>query len=242
MTRLRSLLLAGGLALLAVCSTSPLYAQDWQQELQVITPIPYESPSQVFLDSLVSVLNRNPDTPVRRSPKDPAPMAYDSLRNALYDDGIDLRGASHMFVRYRFDLSGRGTGIVETVQDVFFILRLDEAREDLPLLFVSTRNPLVSDLLLHNGIPSPLNMKTFTSFRKHVAFPVLYDRQETAIVEMGRQAVRDDLPPNRQRLITLLNEQMGFGPGSYALTTSRERLQERRDAPVRVAADTTAGP
>ena len=241
MTPLRPVRLFGCLALLFVFCAVPLHAQEWRQELQVITTVPYESPTHIFLDSLATILTNTPDILVRRSPKDKDPVPFHTLQDELYDEGVDLRSASHVFLRYRFDLNQENSGVLETIQDLYFIFRFDESESDLPILYIDTRNPLVSNLLLNRGIPSPVNMRSVTPFRQFLAFPVLYAQEEPAVVEMGRRALRDEMGPRRLALIEFLNEKMGFGPGAYALTTRYQNQQDRMQAesPTRVAADSS---
>jgi len=242
MIRLRTALLTGSLALLLAFSLSPapVHAQEWRQEMQIITTVPYDDPLHVFLDSVASIFDRNPEVPVRRTGSD-APMPYRTLRDSLYADGIDLRSASHVLIRYQFTLSSQGEGVVETIDDLFFIFRFDEASEDLPILYLNTADPLVSSLLINRGIPSAMNMESQTPFRRYMAFPVLHGQNQTEVVELGRQALRDDLAPKQQWLVSLLNEQMGFGPGAYALSTAYEQKKEKRmrQGGPQVAADST---
>lgn len=242
MIALRPALFAGALALLLAFFAAPTHAQEWRQELQVLTTVPYQSPTHVFLDSLATLLNKNPDIRVRRSDEDRELIPFRTLQNELYDEGVDLRSASHVFLRYRFDLNEQGSGIIETIQDLYFIVRFDESESDLPILYVDTKNPIVSTLLLNRGISSPVNMRSVTPFRQFLAFPALYVQQETAVVEMGRRPLRDELGPRQTALVEFLNEKMGFGPGSYALTTRHEEKMDRmraEDTPVRVAADSS---
>lgn len=244
MTRLRTALLTGSLALLLAFSLSPAptHAQQWEQEIQIITTIPYDDPLHVFLDSLASIFDRNPEVPVRRSVNDETPMPYRTLRDSLYADGVDLRSASHVLIRYQFNLAAQGEGIIETLEDLYFIFRLDESSEDLPILYLNAADPLVSSLLLNRGIPSTMNMKSQTPFRRYMAFPVLHGQDRTEVVELGRQALRDDMAPQQKHLVSLLNDQMGFGTGGYALSTTYQQKKAQRagGGPLtQVAADST---
>jgi len=222
MTRLLSSLLAGSLVLLLAGAPSSAQAQDWRQEIQIITTIPYGSPLHVFLDSMGTLLDQNPEMNVRRSPDDTSSMTASTLREALYEDGLDLTSASHAFIRYRFDLPGTGSGVIETIQDVYFIFRMDESRSDLPILHVNTRSPVVSRMLVEQGITSPVNMMSVTPFRQLLAFPVMNDRYDTAVVELGGQTVREGPGPQQASLLHLINEHMSVG--TYVLTTTRDKL------------------
>lgn len=222
MTRLCSFV-AGGLILLLSVAPSSIQAQDWQQEIQIITPIQYGEPMYVFLDSLASALDRNPTMRVHRSNDDSTSMTYRALREDLYEEGVDLRSASHAFIRYRFDLNPQGSGVIETIEEIYFILRLDESRADLPILHVDTQNSNVSTLLVDRGIPSMVNMKSYTPFRQMLAYPVMNQRQETAVVELGRRALRDqEIAPQHEMLLGILNDHMSAG--TYVLNTPHEQM------------------
>jgi hypothetical protein len=221
MTRLRSLALAGGLVLLSACLAVPAHAQQWRQEIQIITPIQFGDPTHVFLDSVDAVLARTPDLRVRRQ-ADSTAMSYRSFRESLYEDGVDLRSATHALIRYRFDLTEQGYGVVETIEELYFIFRVDESRVDIPILYLNTRDPNVSALLTDHGIPSMVNMLSVTPFRKLMAYPYLNERYETAIVEFGGRATREALPARQAMVLTLIDEHMSVG--TYVLSTAHNRM------------------
>jgi hypothetical protein len=199
----------------------PALGQQWRQEVQIITPIQFNDPTHVLLDSLAAVLDRTPDLQVRRT-ADSSAMSYAALRESLYADGVDLRSATHAFIRYRFDLTEQGSGIIETIKDVTFIFRLDESREDLPILYLDTQDPAVSDLLLNRGIPSPVNMLSVTPFRQLLAYPFINERNETAVVEFGGRTIREgDNAAHQSMLLGLIEEHMSVG--TYVLTTSHQQ-------------------
>jgi hypothetical protein len=227
MIRLLSLFLAGSLLLPLSLTPFSAHAQEWRQEIQLITTIGFGDPMHLFVDSLASALDRNPDRLVRRSVEDRAAIPYGELRDALYAEGVDLRSASHAFIRYRFELDELGVGIVETVEDIYFIFRLDESVSDLPILHVDTSDPVVSQLLLNRGVSSTLNMAAVTTFRQTMAFPIITDREKTAVVEIGRRPLRDEMTPEQRNLLTLLEKQMSFSPGGYVLSTNYQQLHQR---------------
>jgi hypothetical protein len=220
MNRIFSSILAGSLVLLLAIAPSPTQAQDWRQEVQIITTIPFDSPLHVFLDSVRTYLDDHPNVRVKQSPQDTSSMRARELREALYADGLDLTSATHAFIRYRFDLPASGSGVVETIQDLYFVFRLDESQSDRSILYLNTRDPMVNNLLQEKGIQSPVNMRSFTPFRKLLAFPVVNDRYETAVVEFGHQTVREEPGPEQASLLHLINDHMSVG--TYVLTTMRE--------------------
>jgi len=217
MRPLRLSAVAASLALLFALSAAPATAQDWRQEIQVITPVAFDDPTHMLLDSLDARLSRFPEISVRRAPEAPA-LSYPDLREALYADGIDLRSASHALLHYRFDLAEHGAGVVETLKSLTFILRLDESRVDVPVVHLDTRSPLVSALLTGSGIPSPVNMKSITPFRTLMAYPYLSAHQETHLVEFGGRTIREALPVRQAAVLDLLDEHMTMG--TYRLDTA----------------------
>jgi hypothetical protein len=183
--------------------------------------VSFGDPTHVLLDSLAAVLSDAPDLTIRRAPDAPI-TSYSELREALYADGVELQSASHAFLQYRFDLAEQGTGVVETLESITFILRVDESRADLPILHISTRTPVVSALLRQRGLSSPMNMKSITPFRTLMAYPYLTAHQETALVEFGGRTMRETLPPRQASILTLLEEHMITG--TYGLSTTSEQM------------------
>lgn len=218
---LRSVLLAGSLVLLCALAPESTYAQQWQQKIQLITPIQFNDPTHVLLDSLAAVLARTPALRVRRT-ADSSAMSYRALQESLYADGLTLQSATHAFIRYRFDLTEQGSGVIETIEDVTFIFRLDESREDLPILYLDTQAPAVSDLLLDRGIPSPVNMLSVTPFRTLLAYPSLTERDETTVVEFGGRTLREGDAAHNILLLRLIEEHMDVG--AYVLTTAHRQM------------------
>jgi hypothetical protein len=226
MTRLlRSAYTTASLVLLIGLVAGPTLAQQWRQEVQIITPIQFNDPTHVLLDSLAAVLGRTPTLQVRRT-ADSSATSYRALQESLYADGLDLRSATHALIRYRFDLTEQGSGIIETVEDMYFIFRLDEAREDLPILYLNTRDPAVSDLLVDRGIPSPVNMLSVTPFRQLLAYPSVKENHETAVVEFGGRTIRDYDDAQQSMLLGLIEEHMSVG--TYVLTTSHQQMAAAR--------------
>lgn len=209
MSRLLLALVTGSLLFVFSLSYMPAHAQEWEQEMQVLTTVEYGSPMYVFLDSLAVRLDKNPTFPIRRSVDDAALMPYSTLLPTLHEEGVDLRSASHVFLRYRFAHAPQGSGIIETLDDLYFIFRLDESTSDLPIVHIDTKSEVVSTLLLDRGVSSVMNIKSVQSFRKLMSFPLLYNQQETAIVEVGHTSLREDLQPHHQQLIDYLNAERG---------------------------------
>lgn len=222
-----------GLLLLLTTAALPTHAQEWAQEIEIITTVRYEEPLHIFVDSLQNTLTQNPEVQVKRSRKDPTPVSFATLRDELHEDGIALTSATHAFIRYRFEMAAT-SGIVETIEEMYFIYRGREDRVDLPILYLNTREPVVSDLIQNKGVPSPVNLKAVTTFRKMLAFPHLNTSQETAMVEIAGRPVREDRPEQEQILTEFLMDRVTLGTKSYVLEMPRTTV-------ARVAASPSPG-
>lgn len=219
---------------------APVHAQEWQQEIQIITTVRPGEPTYVLLDSLDAVFERTPDVRLRHSADDVNALPYDDHLDNLLAEGVVLNSATHAFIRYRFSLNSHSSQLTESIQDIYFISRFDENYADLPILFVDAEDPLVSDIILKNGIPNIVNMKSITTFRELLAFPLLRKRQETAMVEFAGRTLRDDYVPQRESLLKFLDDHMNLGLGTYVLTTSYEQKVKSEKTVQSAAPATTA--
>lgn len=224
MIRHRLSLIAGAMLVLLSATAIPVHAQEWKQEIQVITPIKQGEPLSILLDSLVSTLEQNPDSHVRRASEDTTSIPYRTLEKALIAEGVDLRSASHALIRYRFDLAGHGMPMVETIEDLYFIFRFDESYADLPLLYLTTEDAAVHDVLSTSGIPSEVNMKSIQAFRRMVSFPILRRSHEIAVVEVGGKSLRNGLSGRQTQIVNFLDDYVSGDAGVYNLTTDHDHI------------------
>jgi len=222
--------LLGSLLLSLSFSVAPVHAQEWAQEVQIITTVGYQEPLHVLVDSLNDVLTRHPETQVKRTPQADGTVSFRTLRDELLKEGIDLSSASHAFIRYRFELVS-GTEIVETVEEMYFIYRGREDRSDLPILYVDMQEPVVNDLIRNRGVASPVNLKAVKTFREMLAFPHLNTRQETEMVEIAGRAVREDNSEQQEILTDFLTNRMTIGGGSYVLEMPRPTVAQVATSP-----------
>lgn len=190
---------AGGVLLLFALVTGPTQAQEWRQESQLMTVVEEDGALDLLLDSLSAAFEEAPETLVRRSPQDTAAVSYRTLSSRLLDKGLGLISTSHLFIQYRFERTT--TGLVETVEELHFIYREESDEEDISLLYVSTDNPTVREVLLQSGVLSEVNMQTVTPFRRFLAFPRLVRKEETTLVRMAGQPVREHHERHRQQLL-----------------------------------------
>lgn len=216
------LVLAGSLLLSLASFTSPIQAQDWRQEVQIITTVGYDDPLQVFADSVSALFARHPDLLVRREAKAPFPIPASRLREELFENGVDINSATHTLVRYTFTL-GRGSEVIETVTDIYFIYRGNDTYADVPILHLDTAEPIVGNFIRSRGIPSLVNMETGDTFREMLSFPYLKERQETAMVEIGRRPLRGYTVTHSQQVLEkFLNDHI-LGSGTYVLAVSEPK-------------------
>ncbi len=148
-------------------------------------------------------------------------MSFGDLSDELLEEGFNLNSATHLFIRYRFDLES-GARIVETIEDMYLVYRTGEEQSDVPILFVSTRQPIISEVLRSNGITSNVNMRAVTTFRKLMSFPYLNQKRETALVEIGRRTIREGDPVPEMELLTDFLTEYSYGSaGTYELSTEQ---------------------
>lgn len=214
--RSRTSVLACSLFLLLLTIPS-VYAQEWHQTIQVITTVRYDEPLGVFADSLSNYLDQNSGTLVRRAAQDPTPIPFTDLREQLYEDGFEVRSATHALVRYRFELD-RQSELVETIEDVNFIYRIKDNQTDLPLIYLDFEDAAIGKFVQTRGIPSPANMASVTPFRRLMALPSLRNSQETLIIEIGGKTLRsEELTPQQEVVVQFLSGYSEMGPRSYVL-------------------------
>jgi hypothetical protein len=209
--------ITGALLLLLSLSIDTVQAQDWRQEVQLVAPVEYDGPLQVLTDSLSALFARNPGVLVRREAQDSTLIPARQLRKQLHEDGVDISSATHAFIRYKFEL-GRSYKIVETITDIYFIYRRSSSQTDIPILYLTTKEPAISELIRKRGIPSRMNLEATTPFRDLLAFPNLKNHQETAVVEFARRPLRGyTTTPEQLAFEEFLRERISQGGGSYVL-------------------------
>ena len=210
--------LTGTLVFVLALSIAPVQAQNWSQEIQVITTVRNGEPLQVFTDSLSAMFFRHPEVLVRREVTDAIPMPAAQLRDQLYADGVDINSATHALIRYQFELRG-DSEIVETIKGIYFIYRGSESQADLPILYLNPAEPFINNVIRTRGIPSLMNMEVVDTFREMFAFPYLNERQETAMIEISGRSLRGyTVTPEQRILEEFLTDHLNMGGGSYVLS------------------------
>jgi hypothetical protein len=174
-------------------------AQLWLQTARVVTPV-QQGPLRVMLDSLTSVLERR-GLEVRRSPEGDTTMPVSALRNQLIEEqGIGVNSANYAFVDYRFTIGNEGT-FEQQVTNVHFVFRPGPNQSDVSVLSLDTQADWVRSFLREKGMVLPTNEAAFIPFRRHLEFPEVVRQDQTQIVEIGGQTVREGFQERKEALI-----------------------------------------
>jgi hypothetical protein len=174
-------------------------AQLWLQTSRVVTPVE-QGPVRVFLDTLVTVMERR-DLTVKRTPDAGERMTVSELRTTLIDEqGIGISSANHAFIVYRFTIDG-GSDFQQEVAAIRFVFRPGPNQADVPVLSLDARSGWVDNLLHNKGTDLRTNEAALIPFHRHFGFAQIARQEETEIVEIGGQTVRDGFDERKEALI-----------------------------------------
>lgn len=207
--RLRTRLGSGFAAFLILLLSAGLlpslaHAQLWSQKAEIIVPNRPDGIVRAFVDSLGVTLDRNPEAVVRQIPGSER-LPYRDLSQRLLAEGVDVRSASHLFVRYTF--AHGQVGVEERIESVTLIYRplvLDEP--DLPLVHLSASNPHLQQLLARSGMRHVENLGAITPFRNGLAYPQLSQTDEARMVRYAGQPLRSGFDTRMEHLLARLTE------------------------------------
>lgn len=195
---------AGFLALLTLSCVlfrpQPAQGQLWLQTSQVVTPVE-NGPVRVFLDTLVAVMDRR-KIEVKRSPKGKQTFTIQELRTELIEEeGIGLTsGVNHAFIDYRFTIDG-GSNFKQEVGAIHFVFRPGPRQSDIPVMYLDAQQPWLTQLLYNKGTDLPTNEAALIPFHRHLGFAQIARPEETQIVRIGGQTVREGFQEKKEALI-----------------------------------------
>lgn len=157
----------------------------WLQTVEVIAPVDDYNVTGVFRDSLIQVmqrgkveLRREPDTPIR---------SFRALEDDLFGEGLDFTSANRVFLTYRLQASQRG--FTSEIENIYFIYRPEGFDDvDLPIFYVSGKDPAVRRLILSGGTQMLANEAAFEPFYDQLTFHHL---EESTVVSVGGRLIRD---------------------------------------------------
>ena len=190
-----------GLLLAALFFVCPQNAngQLWLQTARVITPIE-NGPTRAFLDTLVKVMERK-DVRVRRSPDQEDLMAVAELRNALISEsGIGLGSANHAFIKYRFSIDG-GSQFEQEITRIRFVFRPGPSQSDVSVMYLDAQRPWVKKVIRQKGTSLRSNQAALIPFHRHLGFASIARPEETKVVEIGGETVREEFDERKEALI-----------------------------------------
>jgi hypothetical protein len=174
-------------------------AQLWLQTSRVVTPVE-QGPVRVFLDTLVTVMERR-DRTVKRTPDASERMTVSELRTTLIDErGIGIASANHAVIEYRFTIDD-GSDFQQEVAAIRFVFRPGPNQADVPVFYLDARSGWVDTLLRNKGTDLRTNEAALIPFHRHLGFAQIARQKETEIVEIGGQTVRDGFDERKEALI-----------------------------------------
>lgn len=191
-----------GVALASLLLLAPQSAngQLWLQTSSVVTPVE-QGPLRAVLDSLVSVAERR-GLEIRRSPDAEQKMAVPKLRTQLInEEGIGVTSANHAFINYRFSIDN-GSRFRQQIAAIHFVFRPGPNQSDISVLYVDARGePWVDDFLRNKGTDLTTNEAALIPFQRHLGFSEIARQEETQVVEIGGETIREGFHEEKEDLI-----------------------------------------
>jgi len=174
-------------------------AQLWLQTSRIATPVE-QGPIRVFLDTLVTVMERK-NVRVSRTPSQSETMTVSSLRNQLIEEeGVGLNSANHAFIDYRFTIDD-GSSFQQEISALHFVYRPGPGQADISILYLDARSGWVDQLLYNKGTSLDTNEAALIPFDRHLGFAQIARPQESEIVEIGGETIREGFHQKKEALI-----------------------------------------
>jgi len=201
MTRSRRATGLYGLLLVAALMGLPQTAtgQVWLQTARLVAPVE-QGPVRTLLDSVTTIMERR-GLRARRSPEPDTGRTVAALQRQLIDDdGVGIRSANHVFVDYRFALDG-GSTFRQQITSLHFVVRPGPTQADVPILYLDPQQDWVQELLRNKGTSLPTNAAALIPVRRPLGFADIARRDETQIVEISGETVREGFQEKKEALI-----------------------------------------
>jgi hypothetical protein len=188
-----------GLLLVAAVSVTPVRAQQWAQNVKIVTTVESEQPTRVFLDSLVNQIRMRDSVRVRREPGGER-MTLADIQNTLIDEGVGLFSANRLFIEYAFEI--QDNEFIEVIQSLHFVFRPQAAGEnDIPVLYVTGNREYTKNVLKTQGIPNPQNLEDIALFKDELSFAGLSLDQGADMVSVAGTPVRGEFDQRRKQVL-----------------------------------------
>jgi hypothetical protein len=174
-------------------------AQLWLQTSRIVTPVD-QGAVRVFLDTLVTVMERR-GLKARRSPNQNTRMTIDELRSQLIgEEGVGLRSANHAFIDYRFTIDD-GSRFEQKIAALHFVFRPGPKQSDISVLYVDAQDNWLDELLHNKGTNLRSNQAAMIPFQQHLDFAEIARQEESTIVEIGGETIREGFHEKKEDLI-----------------------------------------
>jgi len=188
-----------GLLLVAAVSVTPVRAQQWAQNVKIVTTVESEQPTRVFLDSLVNQIRMQDSVRVRREPGGER-MTLADIQNTLIDEGVGLFSANRLFIEYAFEI--QDNEFIEVIQSLHFVFRPQATGEnDIPVLYVTGNREFTKNVLKTQGIPNPQNLEDIALFKDELSFAGLSLDQGADMVSVAGTPVRGEFDQRRKQVL-----------------------------------------
>jgi hypothetical protein len=190
-----------GLLLLTVALSGPqpAHGQLWLQTARVVTPIE-AGPTRAFLDTLVAVMERK-KVAVKRAPDQEGKVAMSELQDALISEaGIGVSSANHAFIEYRFTIDN-GSQFEQEITTIRFVFRPGPSQSDVSVMYLDAQQPWVESIIRQKGTSLRSNQAALIPFHRHLGFANVARQEETKVVEIGGETVREAFDQRKEALI-----------------------------------------
>lgn len=184
--------------------------QLWLQTARVVTPV-QDGPVQAFLDTAVAVAERRDEIELRRAPSQDETFSVSDLQNRLIDDaGIGIGSANRVFLGYRFFLDSGGE-FQEEITNAHFVFRPGPNQNDIPVMYLDAEDEWAREVINKKGTSLLTNEAAMIPFRRHFRFSELAREEETQIVEVAGQTVREGFDERKEALLQKVQRLMYEG-------------------------------
>lgn len=172
-------------------------AQRWLQTSQLLVELGRDGPARALLDTVVQVVERK-DMKVKRAPDSDEKVTLPKLREKLINGpGIGLASASHVFIDYRFMIKNRG--FKESIEGFQFIFRRGQASDDTQMMYLTTDEKWLKDLLRNKGTSLRTNQAALKTFSDQLAFARMHKKGK--VVEIAGEPVREGYEEKKKNLV-----------------------------------------
>ena len=128
-------------------------------------------------------------------------MTLSSLRNTLIsEEGIGLGSANYAFIGYRFSIDN-GSQFEQEITTLRFVFRPGPNQNDVSMMYLDAQEPWVNQVIQQKGTSLRSNQAALIPFRRHLDFAQIARQEQSQVVEMGGETVREGFDERKEALI-----------------------------------------